>query len=448
QPDFDNDYIPYWTEVNILGTDPTVDNSKDDPDEDEISTFWEWKWGYDLWAWDDHVNLDPDMDSITNVWEYKLADYFADPFTENIYTEIDLMERNKPIFDPPTVFYEESKQALIERYAQHNIKAFLDTGWPNAPHNGGGQIVPYIERLSQDSGMILQYYNNYFPDERKGGFIYTLLGYPARGGYQHPAKGNVYDTIFIWDVPFDPIHVKNQFEAWVGFGRSPTPRGVRIGQAGLILHELGHFGGLVQDYFEGVDKLSPRVGAAAFDILKPQEYKETWGQYRSVMNYVYTQRMIDYSNGQNGEPYDFNDWENFHLGGWGGVSPVLEEAYYLVYGEEWKEKREKVIDKNISEIETPPITGYVYDENLTEEFKNEVGDWSPNTRWDVEWQVHRLVKQDLFPEYKDVKILVSPKDIESKYHNSWSLYIEGDFDNEGNIMLSHSFLPFETVNLT
>ena len=28
QADFDHDGIPYWTEVNVLGTDPTVDEKR------------------------------------------------------------------------------------------------------------------------------------------------------------------------------------------------------------------------------------------------------------------------------------------------------------------------------------------------------------------------------------------------------------------------------------
>jgi hypothetical protein len=65
QIDYDNDFIPYWTEVNILGTDPTVDDSKLDPDGDGIPTAWEWKWGYDPFTWDDHEKLDPDLDGLS-----------------------------------------------------------------------------------------------------------------------------------------------------------------------------------------------------------------------------------------------------------------------------------------------------------------------------------------------------------------------------------------------
>lgn len=436
QPDFDNDYIPYWMEVNILGTDPTVDDSKLDPDGDGIPLVWEWKWGYDPFTWDAHQSLDPDMDSITNIREYQLENIFANPFIENLYIEVDYMEKGGRK-DPPHVFYEETKQGLIERFAQNNVKAFFDDGWPNSPSNGGGQAVPHYDKLSQDSGMILQYYNNYFPDERKGSFIYLLIGHD--GGFQIPAKGNVYDTIQISYGPLGSSWIK-LIKDCIGYGRVPTPRGVRIAVGGVILHELGHFGGLVGDYFEGVDRLGYNVfGGALFDILQGKEFRETWGKYRSVMNYAYTYRLLDFSHGQNDPPYDQNDWANYHLGGWSHTSLEVEEAYYVVYGEEWESKRELLISKNITLIETPPITGYVNDQNLTEQFKKQVGDWSPNTRWNVEWSVQRLVEKEKYPHYHDIKVLVSPKGIASKYHSFWSLFMEGDFDTEGNIWFTHQY---------
>jgi len=430
QPDYDNDYIPYWTEVNILGTDPTVDSSQLDLDGDGIPLYWEWKWGYDPFTWDSHQSLDPDMDSIPNIKEYQLEKWFANPFIENIYVEVDHMERGG-WNDPPRVFYEESKQALIERFAQHNIKAFFDDGWQNSSPNGGGQAVPHYDRLSQESGMILQYYNNYFPDERKGVFIYLLLA--DTGGFQTPAKGNVYNTIVI---PYAPLgsSVWRLFFDWAAYGKVPTKRGERVGEAGVTLHELGHFGGLVQEYFGGADMINYSVGGATLNILQGKEFRETWGKYHSVMNYAYTYRtnLLDYSHGQNGPPYDQNDWANFHLGGWSRTSLEVEESYNVGNSKE-------LVSKNISLIETPPITGYVYDQNLTEEFKQQVGNWSPNTRWNVEWSVHRFVKKEQYPLYHDIKVLVRPRDIASKYHSYWSLYLEGDFDAEGNISFAHSF---------
>lgn len=434
RPDYDNDHMPYWVEVNILGTDPTKDESTTDPDDDGTSLFWEWKWGYDPYTWDDHAALDPDMDSITNIREYQFAEYFADPYIENIYVEVDYMEATS-LTDPAHVFYDESKQGLIERFAQHNIKAFFENGWPNRPPNGGGQVLQHYERLSQDSGMLLQYYKNDFPDERKGAFIYCLLGH--KGGYQHPAEGNVYDTITFWTTPYSIFSMKRLIEAYIRFGQLPTPRGVRVGLGAALLHELGHFGGLVSEYFEGVDILDFNLnGGAMFDFLQGRDFRETWGDYRSVMNYAYMYRpnLFDYSDGHNGPPYDQDDWANYHLGGWSRTSLEIEEAYYLVWGEEWESKREYLIEKDIELIEKPPITGYVYDENLTKEYTQQMGAWSPNTRWDVEWEVHRLVEKEKYPHFRDIKILVSPKDIKSKYHTFWSLFEEGDLDGEGHII--------------
>jgi len=435
RPDYDNDQIPYWVEMNILGTDPTMNDLNNDDDNDNIPTNWEWEWGYDPYTWDDHYALDPDMDSITNIKEYELEEYFADPYIENIYLEVDSMEATS-LGDPAHILYEESKQGLIERFAEHNIKAFIDYDWPNSPPNGGGQLLDHYDRLSQDSGMILQYYNNHFPDERKGAFIYCLLGH--KGGYQHPAEGNVYDTITFWTTPYSIFSIKRLAEAYIRFGQLPTQRGVRVGLGAALLHELGHFGGLVDDYFYGVDILDFNLnGGAMFDFLQGKEFRETWGNYRSVMNYAYMYRhnLFDYSDGQNGPPYDQDDWANFHLGGWSRPSLVLEEAYYQVWGEEWEDKIEQLISKNISLIEKPPITGYVYDENLTNELIQIMGDYSPNTRWDVEWEVHRLVEKDTYPHFRDIKILVSPKDIQSKYHMFWSLYLETDLDEKGMMIL-------------
>jgi hypothetical protein len=446
QMDYTRDRIPYWTKVNIFGLDPTVDYSDKDLDGDGIPAEWEWKWGYDPLTWDDHANLDPDMDSLSNIQEYELEKYFANPFIENIYVEIDFME-NPRLLGKDFVWFEEGTQALTERYAQNNIKAFFDDGWPNSPANGGGQLLPYYERVSFDSGMMLEYHRNYFPDERKGSFIYCLLG--DRGGFMSPVEGNVYDTIFLPAHDFNILKPIQHILRFIGYGTRPSPRGVRAALAGALMHELGHYGGLVDEYFEGIDNVGYNLnGGAMFDILQGREYRETYGQYRSVMNYAYIYRtdVLDYSHGQNGPPYDFDDWANFYLGGWTRTALKIYEPYTLTYDERFSDRKELLVDKDLDEIQNPPITGYVYDQNLTEAFERKVGDWSPNTRYNVEWEVHRLVEGEEYPHYRDIKVLVSPKDIASRYHWVWSLYMEGDFDSEGNIVFSHS-LPFETLTL-
>ena len=46
QEDFDNDGIPYWTEVNVYGTNPEVCDLGRDDDNDGIPIEWEHKWGH------------------------------------------------------------------------------------------------------------------------------------------------------------------------------------------------------------------------------------------------------------------------------------------------------------------------------------------------------------------------------------------------------------------
>jgi hypothetical protein len=91
QNDYDGDHIPYWIEVNTLGTDPTVDDSALDPDNDSIPTYWEYKWGYQLLTWNDFENIDPDNDSINNIEEFLTSQWFSDPFRKDVFVEMDIM---------------------------------------------------------------------------------------------------------------------------------------------------------------------------------------------------------------------------------------------------------------------------------------------------------------------------------------------------------------------
>jgi hypothetical protein len=63
------------------------------------------------------------------------------------------------------------------------------------PKSGGGEKLPYYETVSQDSGMLLQFYEHYFPDERKGIFRYLVVGYG--GGDSSIPLCSVYMTLCI-----------------------------------------------------------------------------------------------------------------------------------------------------------------------------------------------------------------------------------------------------------
>ncbi len=411
QTDYDNDYIPYWTEVNLLGTDPRDDDSKNDPDGDGIPTTWEWKWGYDPFTWDDHKKLDPDVDGLENIEEYQMSKWLANPFAQNVYVEVDSIE-GRGLLDPPTYLYEECQQAIIEKYAEHNIKLFFDDGWPDTPLNGGGELLPYYKRLSQDSGMILQFYNHNFADERKGIFRYIVIGH--EGGFNHPAKGNIYDCIHLYHDPMIIYKPIKALEAWLMKGLTPTERGNKIALAAMTMHELGHSIGIGVSPFEGVDNTS-----YLFPKFPGKNYK--YVDYRSVMNYqcIRDTDLLDYSDGSNGPPYDQNDWEKLFVAGFQYNDALIEEPFFEPPGH----------DKYVFDGLEPATTGYILDENLTQDFIEMMGDYSPVDPITVEWVIFKLNKKDKYPNYRDIKILVKPCSPEGK----WVQYDEGEIDSEGKI---------------
>ena len=318
QTDFDHDAIPYWAEVNLIGTDPKVDDSKLDPDGDGIPTSWEYKWGYDPFVYDNHSVLDTDKDGLENIEEYQMEKWFADPFSQDLYIEADGMEKGG-LFDPAHVFWVESQQILVERFAQHGINVYIDSGgWPGSPVNGGGELLPHYETISQDSGMTLQFYNNHFSDDRKGIFRYLVIGHNA--GFCHPSKFNRYDTLTVGTSLRKMIFKRQAF----------TPRTQRLMLAAGTMHELGHSLGIAPWTIGGNDNKSIFEGREA-----TQKFVDEWGNYKSVMNYYYIwdKSLVDYSDGSHGTN-DQNDWEVFDLTFFQTECKVIEDPGFELPGEE------------------------------------------------------------------------------------------------------------------
>jgi len=316
QTDYDGDGIPYWTEVNLLNTSPEMDDSFRDPDNDGIPTSWEWRWGYDPHNFDNHSTLDPDKDGLENIEEYKMEKYFADPYQQDIYIEADGMEKGKFI-DIKHVFWSESQQVCIERFTQHGINLYIDFGWPNTPINGGGEILTFYETLSQDSGMMLQFYRHHFPDERKGIFRYLVIGNNA--GFCHPSEFNRYDSLAV-GTSLKKLFINRL--AW-------TQRTQRLALAAGVLHELGHSLGVGPWNVGGNDNISWIEGKA-----EKKAFLDAWGDYKSVMNYYYIwdYSLVDYSDGSHG-PKDVNDWEYFDLTAFQKHTPVVEDPGFELPGE-------------------------------------------------------------------------------------------------------------------
>ena len=148
QTDKDGDYIPYWIEQNVLKTDPRVSDLLKDPDSDGIPTTWEWRWGYDPFIWDNHEMLDPDIDGIQNTEEYIMEKYFSNPYQQDIYIETDGMVKNG-ILDIEHIWYEESNQIVIERFANMGINVYVDNGWHTGLTNNGGELLPHYKTIDQ-----------------------------------------------------------------------------------------------------------------------------------------------------------------------------------------------------------------------------------------------------------------------------------------------------------
>lgn len=292
QTDYNHDYIPYWTEVNVLHVSPYVDNSILDPNGDGIPISWDWKWGFNPFINDSHAQQDPDRDGLTNLQEYKMEKYFANPFHQDVYIEVDNMQQ-KNIFDIKHELYPQTAKFMMERFAQHNICLYIDNGWPDSPANGGGQYVPYYQVISQDSGMMLQFYEHYFPDERKGIFRYAIIANSA--GFSHPAKFNMYDC----------MGISTHYNLAYSLGRKAfTQRTKILAQASELMHELGHTLSIRHETFAGCDNFSYTEGK-----LQQQDFLNNWGNYKSCMNYYYfwDYSVIDYSDGSHGFG-DNNDW--------------------------------------------------------------------------------------------------------------------------------------------
>lgn len=420
QADYDHDNIPYWIEKNVLGTDPSIDDSKLDPDNDGIPTDWEWRYGYDPFTYNAHENLDPDIDGIENIEEYKMRKYFSNPFQPDIYIETDGMEK-KGILDIPHIFYKESQQMIIERFAQHGINLYIDDGWKDGPINGGGELLPYQKNLDDVMGkQLLAFYTHNFADERKGIFRYVVVGSREDGGgFITPVNYNNFDAIYVSN-DFNSVITRLAF----------TPREMRVMLAKAILHELGHSIGLMPVTFPGIDIMSRKV-IDRYPSMSDEDYNGYLNNYYSVMNYKYIYNkpfffsdethtyLFDYSDGSNGLPYDQNDWEHVYLPTFQIDVPSYEEPS----------------DENFEDFEIvndyPGVIakGWKFDENLTHEHSKEFEEFALLKNADVDIQI--FLKKDANENEYNLRIYAKPK-VEPVFA-VYSLIAEGNIDGEGKI---------------
>ena len=308
QNDFDNDNIPYWTEVNVFKTDPTVDNTGEDFDNDGVPIEWEWKWGYcrsidwenftwvhdwkyDPNTWEDHETLDDDEDGIQNIEEYLMEEWGSDPFRKDLFVELDQMEAG-PNGEAASIFPEGAKELLQTAYDKHNVVYHLDDG---SRENSGSDLIPFddetkMDWFSSDNELDKIYYDYFLhgdPDNwRRGVFHYGVLLYQCSA-----ANGNAFG-MNRYQISSKGLNEKAKSLPWLD-------RDVVFASA--YMHECGHTLSIDNP---GVDDQVSKF-PWQLDWWK-------WRPYKSVMNYGYMYLMVDYSDGSRGEN-DFDDWGSIDL---------------------------------------------------------------------------------------------------------------------------------------
>jgi hypothetical protein len=323
QNDFDGDGIPYWTEVNVYGTDPENDDSGLDTDEDGIPIEWEHKWGhyflkdeysqtyehhwiYDPFVWDDHYSLNPDQDGLQNYEEYLTSVWGSDPFRRDIFIELDQMkvEDDKGSYVPQL-----AKEWLRDAFAKQNIVIHIDDHEEDSMN--GGEIIPFMEKVPR--GGHINIYNDYFLHNglykwRQGIFHYAVVVYRLTGaaGFAFWCGDQSYpysDGIIIATRYHDNMSkrtLKNILNTQV---LDDDLRKAKV-YASVLMHETGHVLGI------------NRWNTGGCDNRKTYTPKQVgwwrYRNYRSCMNYRYLFEILDYSDGSHGR-WDYDDWSRIDL---------------------------------------------------------------------------------------------------------------------------------------
>jgi hypothetical protein len=274
QNDYDGDGIPYWTETNVYGTDPTVDNTGEDDDDDNVPIEWEWKWDYDPFKKENHYLLDPEGDGVDNLEEYYVSQWGSDPYRDDIFIELDYMEESPDGIG--NTLSEEAVELLSTAFNRFDMVFHIDQG----QMGGGGEIIPFDDYIGRHD--LDDIYWEYFLHEdeynwRKSVFRYSVIVYdPGRAGYNFRRGAFVLGSNII-------VNERIMLD---------IPRIVDVGWAGVYMHEMGHTFNLRNP---GVD--NPNI----WQYLN----------YKSCMKYLYTYILVDYSDGS--RVNDFNDWEDMDL---------------------------------------------------------------------------------------------------------------------------------------
>lgn len=283
QNDYDNDGAPYWIEVNQYSTDPTVNNTLDDTDHDNVPFTWEWRWGYNPMSAEAHSSLDPDNDGLSNRKEYLTSQWGSDPFAKDLFVELDQMATGPN--GEESIMPAESKEMLYTAYDRYNVRYHLDDGsWTGT----GSDMIPFDASTSHNE--VDAIYQHYFLHDgqtswRRGIFHYGLLiyNYSLIGGCMLGSDSYQISSILM------------EKKAKIPYLDKATV------YASAYMHEMGHT--LDFNPIPGHDSHSGAPWQLGWWYNRP---------YKSCMNYGYMYYTVDYSDGS--RPFnDYNDWQRMDL---------------------------------------------------------------------------------------------------------------------------------------
>jgi len=295
QTDFDNDGLPYHIENFIYQTDPEIDNTGEDMDQDGIPIEWEHHWGYDPFVWDEHEELDLDYDSINNTEEYLTWDFKSDPFRKDIFFEMDFMEdiNGEQIEIPDETF-----ELLQNPYNRRNIVFHSDFGQVE-----GGELIPFDDNTDFDE--LLEIHNDFFlhndlSNWRRGVFHYGIVVYYRRPSMAFSGDTGPYFGYYGGTNSF--VISKSNPDYYYEFYNQE--KSMAYLYAANFMHEMGHNFGIKSGHPNGCDHfLSSEPWMFGYWLYQ---------NYKSIMNYRYIFDIFDYSDGTNGVR-DFDDWGNIDL---------------------------------------------------------------------------------------------------------------------------------------
>ncbi len=290
QNDYDNDSLAYWVEVNTYDTDPTIDNSGEDFDDDYLPIEYEHKWGFNPLLSEDHINNDYDLDSLTTYEEFLTNEYSTDPFRKDVLIEYDFMETGPT--GEENIVPLDADDLLKNPFHRRNINIHIDRD----------EMIPFDE----DAGIqeVFNIYDEYYLHNtsdlwRRSVFHYGLFVSECTP----PGYGFSGDVTPYWGyIPGTNGFVISCRQMERSSVRDSNTLAYTFGSA--IMHEMGHNFGIKGGNPPGCDNRG---------CIYPWRLSFwLYWNYKSCMNYRYTYKIFDYSDGSHGKR-DFDDWSAIDL---------------------------------------------------------------------------------------------------------------------------------------